>query len=87
MVCSRPDTYEVDMDNATVRQSVKARLDDGRLPRNVISPFWTSHGKGQLCDACLRSVTESQVLMGAEAPNRRTIYFHARCLVYWRLEA
>jgi hypothetical protein len=25
--------------------------------------------------------------MGAEAPNRRTIYFHAGCLVYWRLEA
>ena len=50
------------MDQATIRLTIRRKLDDGTLPHNSIPRFWGGPADGEFCDACEEVITAAQLL-------------------------
>lgn len=75
------------MDQATIRLSVRRKLDDGTLPHNSIPRFWGGPSDGEFCDACEEVIAASQLLMeGMSTTTNQGVQFHVECFYIWDTE-
>jgi hypothetical protein len=76
------------MDEALLRQLIRQRLTDRRLPqsRTVVTIRETS-GHGWPCDACDEHISPTQKTVLARAVrDSRTVVFHVDCYKLWDAE-
>jgi hypothetical protein len=74
------------MNDATVRQLVRDRIADGRLPRNRGGAISATNGADERCDACSTPVSPEEVLFKIAHEGFRQIRVHATCFSVWRDE-
>jgi hypothetical protein len=74
------------MSAASVRQLLRDKIADGRLPRNPAGAVSATNGTGQTCDACSTPVSHGEVLHKISLAGFKQIRFHATCFATWRDE-
>ncbi len=76
------------MDADVVRQLIRRRLEDGRLPHGRMAEVRVQLGDGQLCDGCGAVITTKQTVMsGLAAEDWSWLQLHADCFDIWHTEA
>jgi hypothetical protein len=63
------------VEHDVLRELIRDKLADGRLPQNSISRVWGGAGNSEMCVAC------EGIGAGLKA-----IQFHVRCFYYWDAE-
>jgi len=66
-----------------VRQQIRQRLRDGRLPRDHAIELWRGHDVGQTCDACGDAIAATDLVCLMCADEWRAIHVHECCLELW----
>jgi hypothetical protein len=74
------------MNDAAVRQVVRNKIADGRLPRDRPGAVKATNGTDEICDACSAPVSPDEVLYKIAREGSRIFVFHATCLAIWRDE-
>jgi hypothetical protein len=74
------------MNDATVRQAVRAKIVDGRLPSDRVGAVSAANGTGQICDACSVPISLDEVLYKLVHERSDRLVFHATCFAIWRAE-
>lgn len=74
------------MNDATVRQVVRGKIADGKLPRDRIGAVSATYGADEICDACSASVSPEDVLYKLARAGSGGFVFHATCFAIWRAE-
>jgi hypothetical protein len=76
------------MNEAVLRENVRSRLADGRLPHDRIGRVSATYGAGEVCDACAALVSTGQVLYRLQRAGVRQplILFHSACFSMWKAE-
>lgn len=76
------------MDDSKLREDIRAKLRDGRLPVDSIPRVWGGAGAGELCDACEDIVTKDVLIMEGISASRtgQSVQFHVRCFYMWDQE-
>lgn len=75
------------MDDDLVRQLIRHRLQDGRLPSDRVVQVWEMPGNGHACDGCGLPLARNQTsVCGIAARYSMSIHFHADCFVIWECE-
>ena len=75
------------VDEDLVRQLIRRKLRDRRLPRGRASDIWAALGEGQACDACDEPIVAKQQAVWAIATRDWiSIHFHALCYELWEVE-
>ena len=76
------------MDDATLRQLIRDKLRDARLPIDSIPRIWGGQGSGEACDACEDIVTKDVLIMEGVSASRtgQSVQFHVRCFYMWDQE-
>ena len=76
------------MDDSTLRQLIRDKLRDGRLPVDSIPRIWGGAGAGEACDACGDLVTKDVLIMEGVSASRtgQSVQFHVRCFYMWDQE-
>ena len=76
------------MDTDVLRQLIRDKLEDGRLPYNSIPRVWGGKGDGEICDACEERVTPAQLVMEGVSTDmvKRAVQFHVGCFYLWDVE-
>jgi hypothetical protein len=75
------------MDADVVRQLIRRRLEDGRLPYGRMAEVRVQLGEGQQCDGCGAVTTRKQTVMsGLAAEDWSPLQFHADCFDIWYIE-
>ena len=72
-----------------IRNLIRKKLQDGRLPRGRAVRFWGGPGAGQLCDACETPVTKDQLAIedfSSNATGTKSLLVHAGCFQIWDAE-
>ena len=73
------------MDQESLRLLIQRKLQDGRLPHDVIRRVAGSPSAGETCDACDVILSKDQMLMEGVAMDlgRRPLQLHVRCFQVW----
>ena len=71
------------MTSDLVRQQIRQRLRDGRLPRDHALELWRGHGFGQSCDACGDPIAATDLMCLMCSDHWRAIRVHECCLELW----
>lgn len=75
------------MSDATVRQQIRTRIVDGRLPRDRIGRISAAFAAEEACDACSMPVSGPDVLYRlARAKSPVDLVFHSACFAAWKVE-
>jgi len=81
------------MEANAIRTLIRAKLKDGRLPRNGTPRFWGGPADGELCSACDQTITKQQLVMEGIAStlsdrpkDKKPIQFHVTCFQMWDAE-
>jgi len=74
------------MNDANVRQLVRDKIADGRLPRSPAGAVSATNGTGQECDACSTPVSHDDVLYRLAHEGFTQLRVHATCFAIWRDE-
>ncbi len=76
------------MNDAAVRQNVRTRIADGRLPHDRIGRVSATYGGGEVCDACSGQVSTAQVLyrLHRAGVHQVLFLFHSACFTVWKVE-
>jgi hypothetical protein len=75
------------MDVEALRLLIREKLQDGRLPHELISRVQSRPGDGHKCDACEKLITMAQfVVTGITLAARGSIQLHVRCFQLWNDE-
>jgi hypothetical protein len=75
------------MDPTVLRDLIRQRLNDGRLPRTPLIELGHGHGIGQDCDACGATIAWNQrMTVRICADDWRTLRFHDDCFQLWDTE-
>jgi hypothetical protein len=74
------------MNDATVRQVIRIKIEDGTLPRDRIGAVSATSGAGQACDACSARVTPERILYKLARAGSPGFLFHSDCFAIWRDE-
>jgi hypothetical protein len=75
------------VDEERVRQLIRRKLIDQRLPRGRASNIWAAVGAGQACDACDEPIVLRQHAVWAIAwQDWMSLHFHPACYELWNLE-
>jgi hypothetical protein len=70
------------MDRESIRALIRARMQDGRLPRDS-TPESSGHpGNGQTCSACDEILAPTKLMMEV-ADNAKIYFFHGDCYLLW----
>ena len=69
-----------------LRQLVRQRINDGRLPVTLSQELWAGHGTGLICSACAEPIGSEQVEYEVDLSGGVRLLFHPRCHVQWQLE-
>ena len=77
------------MEPEAIRDLIREKLTDGRLPHNGTPIFWGGPADREVCDACDKPITKKQLVMEGIAStlsDQKLIQFHIRCLQIWDVE-
>jgi len=67
-------------------EKIRQKLAAGMLPPpDARGIMFTGYGAGRLCDGCDTPILAGEMEYEAEAPDRRTIRFHVRCVLLWQM--
>ena len=73
------------MDFGAIRQTIRRKLENGRLPLEKAARVWRRSLSGEACDGCDMTIGTGQLAMDALArePGRKAMQFHLRCFEIW----
>ena len=74
------------MNSVSIRQLIRQKLADGRLPHNSIPRVWGGPGNGESCQACEEGISQSEFIIEGISENGRGIQFHVECFYIWDSE-
>lgn len=76
------------MDTVFLRQTIRQKLKDGRLPYNHIPRVWGGPGALETCDACETPITPDEMLMEGITleGGRKPLQLHVTCFGIWDSE-
>jgi hypothetical protein len=75
------------LDEEALRILIRAKLQDGRLPRNRPPRVYGGPGDGEICDACGTVVLMAQMLIESPDLQDGTVTkLHASCFQIWDSE-
>ena len=75
------------MDPNLLRDLIRQRIHDGRLPRTHLIELGHWHGFGQACDGCGSTIARNQKMnVRMCADDWRTIRLHDDCFQIWDIE-
>jgi hypothetical protein len=68
-----------------LRNVIRTKLADGRLPTNGITRAWGILGNGETCDACNGIITKGQFVMNGLGVkgSRQPLQLHVACFRLW----
>jgi hypothetical protein len=72
--------------NKTLRQLIREKLADGRLPHDSIPRTWGGAGNNETCVACDLPIAKNQFAMERLDATSNGILFHVQCFCYWDTE-
>jgi len=69
------------MDPTFLRDLIRQRIHDGRLPRTPLIELGHGHGIGKACDGCGSAIAKNQrMTVRMSADDWRTLRFHVDCI-------
>ena len=75
------------MDETLLRDLIRQRLNDGRLPRTLLIELGHGHGIGKTCDGCGSTIAWSErMTVRISADDWRTLRLHEDCFEVWDTE-
>ena len=75
------------MNSLKLRQLVREKLTDGRLPHNSIPRVWGGPSNGESCQACDEVIPQTEfIIEGISAATGRGIQLHVECFYIWDSE-
>jgi hypothetical protein len=74
------------MDDAAVRQHVRRRIADGRLPCDRIGRVSATYAADETCAACSTPVSAPQILYKLARADSPELTFHSACFTIWKAE-
>ena len=75
------------MDPTLLRELIRQRIQDGRLPRTPLIELGHGQGIGQACDACGSIIAQNQrMTVRMSADDWRTLRLHDDCFQMWDIE-
>jgi hypothetical protein len=76
------------MDFATIRRTIRRKLESGRLPLARAERVWGRSAAGQACDGCDLAIGTGQLAMDGRArrPGSKAVRLHLRCFEIWTQE-
>ena len=76
------------MEPVSLRNLIRQKLADGRLPQNSIPRVWGGPSNGEVCDACDEKVGPLQFVMEGVSTDltKRALQFHVECFHMWDAE-
>jgi hypothetical protein len=76
-----------EVDETLIRQLVRRKLLEGRLPKSRVIDFWDIPGDGQACDGCGEPMARNQTTRwGIAVRDWMSIQFHVTCFQIWEAE-
>jgi len=69
-----------------VRQLIRYRIEDGRLPRERTIELWHGAGFGQICDGCDLPISTNDGMTLLCSEDWKAIRFHDDCFHAWNAE-
>jgi len=75
------------MDFGTIRQTIRRKLENGRLPLERAARVFGRSPSGEACDGCDMTFETGQLaLNGLRTPGHRVMRLHLRCFEIWAQE-
>ena len=74
------------MNPVSIRQIVRQKLADRRLPHNSIPRVWGGPANGESCQACEEVISQSEFIIEGISENGRGIQLHVECFYIWDSE-
>ena len=75
------------MEPSFLREVIRQRIQDGRLPRTPLIEVGHGQGIGQACDACGSIIAKNQrMTVRMSADDWGTLRFHDECFQIWDTE-
>ena len=76
------------MEPISLRNLIRRKLADGRLPQDSIPRMWGGPSNGEMCDGCDEKIGPNQFVMeGASTDQtKRALQFHVECFHLWDAE-
>ena len=76
------------MDPQAIRLLIRAKLDDGRLPRGTAPRAFGRPGNWQKCEACEETMSKALLMMEVylQTRNMKAVRFHGDCYELWNQE-
>ena len=75
------------MDETLLRDLIRQRLNDGRLPRTLLIELGHGHGIGKTCDGCGSTIAWSErMTVRISVDDWRTLRLHEDCFEVWDTE-
>jgi len=74
------------MNSVSIRQLVRQKLADGRLPHNSIPRVWGGPANGESCQACEEVILQTEFIIEGISENGRGIQLHVECFYIWDSE-
>jgi hypothetical protein len=65
---------------------IRAKIEDGTLPRREPHKTWFGHGTERACDACQLLISRDQIEVEADFDGSPTIRLHSSCFHVWQVE-
>jgi hypothetical protein len=69
-----------------VRQLIRHRIEEGRLPRERTIELWHGPGFGQTCDGCGQAIAVNESMSLICAEDWQALRFHHECFEAWDAE-
>jgi hypothetical protein len=76
----------VALDDLDCSAVIRAKLDAGTLPSTRPSQVWAGESRGQMCDACDRTITPGEIEYEAHLTDQGIFRFHRACFEIWQRE-
>ena len=76
------------MDAEAIRDLIRQKLDDGRLPRGSVPRAFGRPGNWQRCEACEETMMKALLMMEVypQTKDMKAVRFHGDCYTLWNEE-
>lgn len=71
------------MNSLSLRQLIRDKLADGRLPHDSIPRVWGGPGNGETCQACEEVIPQNAFIMEGISQSGWGIQLHVECFYIW----
>jgi hypothetical protein len=77
------------LDEQVLRELIRTKIEDGRLPKMSPPRVWGGSGRGETCAACETTITNEQLAVEGVpvAADGSISILHVRCFHIWNREA